>query len=153
MLPFLDRPEDVPLFSPAEAMEWRNEKRRQGRKTSMTPSQRARKRNKAPKRAPRDRYNAHGYYIAIRYAIKQANNEMIKANSQLPEEEQIPENQLPLLPFWYSYQLRHAAGSEIRHKHGLEASQVILGHKHAKVTEIYAERGAELARRIAGEVG
>jgi len=48
--------------------------------------------------------------------------------------------------------LRHAAATEIRSLFGLEASQVILGHSHADITQVYAERdiqkGVEVARRI-----
>jgi integrase len=49
--------------------------------------------------------------------------------------------------------LRHTAASEIRKRFGLEGAQVILGHAHAKVTEIYAEADQERAKLIAAEVG
>ena len=54
---------------------------------------------------------------------------------------------------WAPNQLRHASGTEIRAKYGLEAAQVILGHSRADVTQVYAERDMKLAERIAREVG
>ena len=54
---------------------------------------------------------------------------------------------------WAPNQLRHASGTEIRAKFGLEAAQVILGHSRADVTQVYAERDMKLAERIAREVG
>jgi integrase len=50
-------------------------------------------------------------------------------------------------------QLRHAAATAIREEHGLEASQVILGHARADVTEIYAETSQKRGREIASKVG
>ncbi len=50
---------------------------------------------------------------------------------------------------WAPNQLRHAAGTEIRAKYGLEAAQVILGHSKASTTEIYAERDLRLAVQVA----
>ncbi len=49
--------------------------------------------------------------------------------------------------------MRHSAGTEIRKKFGLEAAQVSLGHATADVTQVYAERDAELAREVARKIG
>ena len=57
------------------------------------------------------------------------------------------------VPTWGPNRLRHAAATSIRHQYGLEASQVVLGHSRADVTQIYAERDMTLAARIAKEVG
>jgi len=54
---------------------------------------------------------------------------------------------------WAPNQLRHAAGTEIRKKFGLEAAQVILGHSKADVTQIYAERDMAKAAAVIREVG
>ncbi len=54
---------------------------------------------------------------------------------------------------WAPNQLRHAAGTRIRAKYGLEAGQVILGHANADVTQIYAERDLAKAIQIMQEVG
>ena len=49
--------------------------------------------------------------------------------------------------------VRHSAVTWLRRQHGLEAAQVILGHKTLSVTEIYAEKNVAAAQRIMGEVG
>ena len=54
---------------------------------------------------------------------------------------------------WSPNRLRHSAGTEIRRRYGLEAAQVVLGHAKADVTQVYAERDIELARRVIQEVG
>lgn len=49
--------------------------------------------------------------------------------------------------------LRHSRGTEIRREFGLEAAQVTLGHRNADVTQVYAERDEELAKRVAQQFG
>jgi integrase len=43
------------------------------------------------------------------------------------------------VPHWHPHQLRHTAASQVRAKWGLDGSQLLLGHRHADVTEVYAE--------------
>lgn len=57
------------------------------------------------------------------------------------------------VPSWSPNQLRHNSGTEVRRKFGIEAARTILGHADAGVTEIYAERDFETARRIMAEIG
>lgn len=40
-----------------------------------------------------------------------------------------------------------------RQAFGIEASQTFLGHKDAYVTQIYAERNLDLARKVARQLG
>lgn len=54
---------------------------------------------------------------------------------------------------WAPNRLRHAAGTEIRKRFGLEAAQVTLGHAAANVTEIYAERDIEKAAEVMRHIG
>jgi integrase len=49
--------------------------------------------------------------------------------------------------------LRHSAATEIRKRFGIEAAQHVLGHATLNVTEIYAEKNAEAARRVAAMIG
>ncbi len=56
-------------------------------------------------------------------------------------------------PRWSPGQLRHSAGTEIRKKYGLEGAQVVLGHRKADTTQIYAERDLAKAAAIIREVG
>ncbi len=76
------------------------------------------------------RYTVSGYRTAIRLATEKAGVER-----------------------WGPNQLRHSAGTKVRRRYGLEAAQVFLGHAKADVTQVYAERDAALAARIAREVG
>jgi integrase len=54
---------------------------------------------------------------------------------------------------WHPHQLRHTSATRLRKDYGLEASQVILGHKTLAVTELYAEKNVAAAQRIMAEVG
>jgi len=54
---------------------------------------------------------------------------------------------------WHPNQLRHTAGTDIRRRFGLEAAQVALGHSHAAVTQIYAERNLSKATEVAVAIG
>jgi integrase len=146
ILPFLDRSPEAFCFSPQEAMEWRQQNRalhfKKSRKTPVYPSElRARERAKlarrkrTPKRAKRERYDTDSYRRAITYGQQRAR----KAGVELPH--------------WHPNQLRHTRGTEVRKKFGIEAAQVALGHARADVTQVYAERNSELARKIAMESG
>jgi hypothetical protein len=57
------------------------------------------------------------------------------------------------VPRWHSNQLRHNHATDVRRRYGLEAAQAVLGHSHADVTEVYAERNLGLAEKVALEVG
>lgn len=144
--PFLDRDPGAYCFSPQEAMAWRRENRpvhsKPERKTPVYPSElKARekaklaRRKRKPKRVKRDRYDTDSYRRAINYGQRKAR----KAGVELPH--------------WHPNQIRQTRGTEIRKKYGIEAAQVSLGHARADVTQVYAERNFELARRIALELG
>jgi len=57
------------------------------------------------------------------------------------------------VPAWTPNQLRHAGGTEVRDKFGLEYAQAVLGHANAKTTEIYAKASFEKAAKVAREIG
>lgn len=42
---------------------------------------------------------------------------------------------------------------KVRKTAGLEVAQVVLGHKHASVTEIYAEANTRLAAKFVRKMG
>ena len=54
---------------------------------------------------------------------------------------------------WHPHQLRHNYATSVRHRHGLEIAQILLGHATADVTQIYAERDLKRAIEIAGKEG
>lgn len=130
LLPWLDREETAFCFSPAESREAFDAERRRTRGTPHTPSSRARTRMRAPKKRPGCRYTTLSYGAAIRKACERA-----------------------AVPRWSPNQLRHARGTMVRKKFGLEASQVVLGHKKADVTQIYAEKNFALAKKVVKKLG
>ncbi|MEQ9408429.1 MAG: tyrosine-type recombinase/integrase [Fuerstiella sp.] len=54
---------------------------------------------------------------------------------------------------WKPNQLRHNNGTIVRERFGIEAARTVLGHSSADMTEIYAERDFETARRVMAEIG
>lgn len=76
-----------------------------------------------------DQYKTRSYRRAVEYAASQAGVE------------------------WSPNQLRHSRGTIVREKFGLDAAQVILGHTHAKTTEIYAKAALDSAERVAATLG
>lgn len=148
---FLGLATDRYLFSPRDAESWRNDRRivkyNPDRKTKVYPSElRARERRKAAaktrisKRPKRERYDVDSYRRAITYAITKLNRQREKDG-------------IELIPKWYPLQLRHSRATEIRKDFGIEAAQVSLGHTHADVTQVYAERNLDLAIEIAKKTG
>ena len=122
------------LFDPREAEADRSAERRRNRKSRMTPSQAKRKRKARPKRAPRDHYTKDSYARAVARAVARACE---KAK----------------VPRWHPHQLRHTAATKLRREYGLEAAQVVLGHRTAVVTQIYAQRDQAKAEEIMARIG
>lgn len=99
----------------------------------MTPSQAARKAKltKSRKKPPREHYTDDTLNRCIRRACEKAE-----------------------IPRWTPMQLRHTAGTEARLAGGgLDAAQIRLGHKHANITEVYAELAHEKAAELALKLG
>lgn len=128
LTPYLIEKEGEPdafLFSPEAAAQERALELRRARKTPATKQTRDRDaRQKVRRYAPC--YDAGTYGRAIARATKALG-----------------------LPRWSPNQLRHLYATEIRAKFGLEASQLMLGHSNANVTQIYAERDFNKAIEIA----
>lgn len=51
------------------------------------------------------------------------------------------------IPRWSPNRLRHNAANRLRKEYGLDVVQVILGHSHADVPQVYAE--ADVKRALA----
>jgi integrase len=117
------------LFSPRRAMEERSAELRAKRKTPVQPSQVNRRKRRAQRR-PTDRYRTSSYGHAIRSGCEAAG-----------------------VPPWSPNRLRHSFATDVRKQHGIEAAQVMLGHSKLNMTEHYAEKNQDLARRVAAEVG
>ncbi len=164
---YLDREAEAYCFSPQEAEAERNSKRKQGRRSPMTPSQAARK----PKgRTLINRYNKDSYRRAVergceiafsmpaelrnvsRYVARLANvtqAEREDALSRLSSEATEWRQQ----HCWSPNQLRHSQATLIRERYGREAARTVLGHSDPRVTDIYAERDFTMAAKIMQEMG
>jgi len=125
------------VFSPRTAQAERYAEKRANRKSKLTPSQKARDKERAAK--PRhfsEFYNKDSYRQAVEYAIK-------KANKRLPKEEQIP--------YWTPYELRHSAASAIDVELKGDAAQLMCGHTSPTTTATYLHREVEKLMKIALE--
>ena len=143
--PYLDREATAHCFSPAESEAQRHEEMRERRQSKPTPSQRNRRKAQR-QRPPAARYTTTSYGKAIRRAVARINGQIIEtaeAAGLAPV----------LMPEWHLNQLRHTCATEVRRKRGLEASQVVLGHSKADVTQVYAERDQALAADVMREIG
>lgn len=159
------------LFSPQDAEAERQAKRKQNRKTPLYPShirhmEKKRKRNRA--RAPRDHYDVASYRHAIMRACEKAfplpenlartvingKRESLTAwKVRLTAEEQEAVRQWRRAHSWHPHQLRHNAGTALRKEFGVETARIILGHKTAFTTEIYAEADRARAMEVIGRCG
>lgn len=145
--PYLLRPAESFCFIPAESEKRRLALRHEARTTPMSCGNRPGTNCKPRrKRKPGDCYTTDSYRRAIHRAVD-------KINRERTEEAEKIGGKPALLPRWSPNQLRHAAATEVRKRFGLEAAQVTLGHAHARITEVYAERDLALAVRVMAEVG
>lgn len=139
---YLNRAPERYCFSPKQEEHERARRLRARRATPMTPSQRARKKKTNRGRAPSDHYTNASYRRAITRAVNRANRR---------RKREADGGRFERLENWAPNRLRHTVGTEVRRAEGLEAAQVILGHSHADVTQVYAEsnraRGKEVMLR------
>ncbi len=121
LLPYLLRAQDETCFSPIESEKQRLAAKHAARVTPLScgnvPGS---NRTRRPRRGPTSSFSSDTYARAIRNVCERES-----------------------IAMWSPGQLRHTAATEIRKHHGLETSQVVLGHSTANVTQIYAERDLE----------
>ena len=118
----------------------------------MRPYDRRRRAKRNPKRTAGDRYTPGSYRRAIERSIERINQERCEEASKAAATTGTTVEPT-LLPDWTPNQLRHAAATDIRRQFGLEAVQVVLGHAHANVSEVYAERDLTLAAQVMQKIG
>ena len=155
------------LFSPQKAVEEQLAARSAARKTPRYPSHMARnaeKRVKRPLRPLKAKYDRDSYTRAIGRACEAAfpppaplarlAGETAKAwAARLDAGQKAGLAEWRRARRWSPNQLRHAFATRVRKDHGLEAAQVLLGHSSADVTQVYAERDADLAVSVAALIG
>jgi len=148
------------LFSPADARREFDERRKENRKTPMTPSQCKRRKKRTSKKKPGKHYTTASYGQAIRKGCENAFDmpkELRIVSSTLPADNR---NRLKAKASewrkqwcWHPHQLRHNAATELRREFGIEATRTVLGHSSLAITEMYAEKDLEAARSIVEQVG
>lgn len=54
---------------------------------------------------------------------------------------------------WHPHQLRRSSATRFRPEYGIEAAQVVLGHRNLRVTELYAEKNVAAAVTVMNAIG
>jgi integrase len=147
LAPYLLRAQSAYCFSPRESEVKRRLAAHDARQTPLSCGNRPGSNLKSrPKREPSESYSVDSYRRAIHRACKKLN--------QVRESEAAKNGaNATLIPVWSPNQLRHSVGTQVRAEFGLEASQVVLGHAKADVTQVYAERDLKLATEVAMRIG
>ena len=144
--PFLFRPADAYCFSPAEAMaEWRQENFTNRKTSSYQGNTIGTNVKEKPRRQPGEHYTVSGYGHAITKAIKKAFRPEGMSDAEF-ETWKPPQH-------WHPHQLRHNAATFLRKAFGLETARIILGHRSAVITEVYAEQDQQKSLEAMVRVG
>ena len=131
-------------------------RRATGRKSRLTPSEKARRVKAGAGAKHAARYDLRSYRQAIVRAYDRAFPH--PTLSAIRPKELTPEHRAELKAWrvahrWSPLQLRHTAATLIRARYGLEASQNVLGHAKADVTQLHDERDAAKVLEIMAEIG
>lgn len=152
LLRYLDREADAFMFRPIEVVEQLRAERAAKRATPPSCGNRRGRKNdrgglkgKKAAKSPGECYTTESYRRAIHNACDKA----FPPPADFSEEET---KKWKSDHRWSPNRLRHTRGTDIRKQFGLESAQVMLGHKNADVTQVYAERdiakGIEVARKV-----
>lgn len=145
--PFLKPDLDAYLFSPHDATAERRQAMQAKRKTPISRGNRAGTNCKSkPKRVAGDRYSVDSYRRAIQRACDVADQEAKERKGLPPDSERI-------VPRWHPHQLRHSAGTRFRRQFGIETARILLGHRSAVVTELYAEVDRSKVQKAVLKIG
>jgi len=177
LAPFMLRPDDAYLFSPAEAEKERRQQLHEVRKTPLSCGNRPGTNVREDlKREPGDHYTKDSYCRAIhraclrafpipaelarhRVAGKKSGRSKRWETTEEWRKRLGEENWQKLQQWlrehrWHPHQLRHTAATLIRREFGLEAAQVTLGHSSAMVTDaVYAERDLAKVEEVMLKIG
>jgi integrase len=144
--PFLKPDLQAYIFSPRDTVDELRRERRKNRKTRVTPSEAAKRREQISEESFGARYTRRSYAQAITRGCRRAFP---------PPEDLSKQDRGPWARqyHWSPNQLRHNAATFFRRQFGIEAARVVLGHSSAAVTEIYAELDLKKAAEIMDQVG
>lgn len=129
--PYLLRAADSPCFSPREARAQHLDERHEQRTTPTHQGNRPDvfKRERLLSETG-EQYDVTAYRHAVHRACTRAG---VKA--------------------WSPHQLRHLTGDTVREQFGIDGVQAILGHRHCRISEVYAQINTEKAAEIARAIG
>ncbi len=162
---FLMRDPQAYCFSPAEADVERRKRLSEQRVTPLScgnvPGSH---RSGDPQRSPRERYTTDAYRRAIARACDQAfpppqplarldGETLTKWRNRLSKAEKAELAAWRRAHRWHPHQLRHNAATELRKEFNIETARIILGHRSAAITEVYAEKDEEEAIKAIAVVG
>ncbi|HUW34124.1 MAG TPA: site-specific integrase, partial [Planctomycetota bacterium] len=165
LAPFLLRDPNAYCFSPTEAEAERREHLHDERTTPLScgnvPGS---NRTDDPERTAGERYTTDSYRRAIARACDQAfpapeplakceDETIAKWEARLTTEQKAELATWQKAHRWHPHQLRHNAATELRREFGIEAARIILGHRSAAITEVYAEQDERQAIEAIMKVG
>lgn len=157
---FLKTDTQAYLFSPADARDEFDERRRSARRSKVTPSQASRGKLDEPRRSPGPRYTVCSYGQAVRKACERAFGmpaELRNVPNNVPEPQRSRRRTAAKAwreqNCWHVHQLRHSAGTAIRREAGLDAARAVLGHASMAMTEVYAEQDVDKAQAVIARIG
>ena len=172
--PFLDQSEpDAYLFTPAAVMTWVRERRRAARKTPLSCGNTSgTNRSKNARKRPGGRFKVEAYWQSVTRACdtafpppvelarqKVAGKKGKRWESPTEWQARLGPQTWAQLEAWHAahrfhpHQIRHTAATRLRSEFGLEAAQVILGHRTLTVTQVYAEKNIAAAENVMAKVG
>jgi integrase len=165
LTPFLFRDPQAYCFSPAEAYAERLAKLHANRKTPQKYGNvHGSCKKDDPKWKPGQYYDVAAYRLAITRAIerafpapehlRQGSGETKKQwHKRLSKKEKAELKAWYKQYHWHPHQLRHNAATYLRKEFGLETARIILGHRSAAITEVYAELDQQKAMEAIVRVG
>ncbi len=130
--PFQDgRSSEAPIFSPQEAEQERRKAMHERRVTPLEQGNRpGTNRKRRPETTPGEFYTTASYRRAVQRGCIAAG-----------------------VPKWHPHQLRHNAATFLRREFGLDVARIILGHRSAAVSDMYAELDAKKALKAIARIG
>lgn len=162
--PFLTgRPVDGFMFSPQEAEAERLAERHRLRITPLSCGNGPREKTERHARNPGNRYTVNSFRRAIErgcdaafplpHTLARRPGETVKKwRARLTPEELTAARRWRREHRWNPHRLRHNAGTNIRREYGIETARIILGHRTAGITQVYAEadqtKAAEAMRKL-----
>jgi integrase len=156
LVEFLKPDPQAYLFDPRDVVEAHHAERSRKRKSRPTPSEIARRCKSRPGQGRADQYDRRTYRQAV---VRACDRAFLHPHlSRIPPKKLTDDQRGELKKWrkaqrWSPLRLRHTAATTIRSRYGLEASQVVLGHAKADVTQLYAERDLAKAHAIMAEIG